>query len=317
VIPGVPDEPDGGAGASAFGPDEERVQVSGLRRLGKVFGTVVAPTTLVTALLYYFGQSHATFYYRQFGVDTSVLGLGTVDYIFRSLDALFVPAVLSALAGLVGLWGRALIRVRLRRAPHRRAASLLIGLLAAAGVLLTTAGIISVFRPTVLREYLLLAPLSLTLGVPLIAYANGLRRPHGEVRPRGTAAVAEWAIVFTLVAIGLFWAAGDYSAAVGTSAARRDIRTLPFKPAAVVYSDRSLSISGPGVTETRCRNPQGAYRYRYDGLKLMLRAADQYLLVPEGWTRTNAVTILLPRTRSVRLEFVPISSLPIRPDRPC
>jgi hypothetical protein len=76
----------------------------------------------------------------------------------------------------------------------------------------------------------------------------------------------------------------------------------------VIYSERSLSLAAPGVREVRCRDPQAAYRFRYDGLKLVPQSGDQYLLLPEAWTPTNGVAILMPRSDTVRLEFIPASA---------
>ncbi|MFI7442745.1 hypothetical protein [Nonomuraea indica] len=41
---------------------------------------------------------------------------------------------------------------------------------------------------------------------------------------------AEWAVVFVLVGVGLFWAANDYSAAVGRARARQFVTELPAAP---------------------------------------------------------------------------------------
>jgi hypothetical protein len=120
--------------------------------------------------------------------------------------------------------------------------------------------------------------------------------------------VAEWAAVFVLVGLSLFWAASDYSAAVGRSRARQFVAELPTYPDAVVYSNRSLSLHAPGVRELRCRDPEAAYRFRYDGLKLMLQAGDQYLFLPAAWSPRNGVAILVPRSDSLRLEFLPPSA---------
>jgi hypothetical protein len=117
--------------------------------------------------------------------------------------------------------------------------------------------------------------------------------------------VSEWAAVFVLVGLSLFWAANDYSAAVGGSRARQVVAELPTYPSAVVYSERSLSLHAAGVRETRCHDPEAAYRFRYDGLKLVLQSGDQYLFLPEGWSHSNGVAILLPRNASLRLEFIP------------
>jgi hypothetical protein len=46
---------------------------------------------------------------------------GTVDYLLRSVDALFVPVTSAAILGLLALWGNALLvpRLRARRANAR------------------------------------------------------------------------------------------------------------------------------------------------------------------------------------------------------
>ncbi|MGE5290852.1 MAG: hypothetical protein ACM3ML_27395, partial [Micromonosporaceae bacterium] len=64
----------------------------------------------------------------------------------------------------------------------------------------------------------------------------------------------------------------------------------------------------PGVREVRCRGLQAAYRFRYDGLKLVLQSGDQYLFVPAAWTPANGVAILIPRSDSLRVEFFPVSA---------
>jgi hypothetical protein len=45
----------------------------------QIVSLVVAPTTLVTALLYYFGWSSTGAEARNFGLEQSLLGLSTTD----------------------------------------------------------------------------------------------------------------------------------------------------------------------------------------------------------------------------------------------
>ena len=80
---------------------------------------------------------------------------------------------------------------------------------------------------------------------------------------------------------------------------------LPGYPNVIIYSEHSLSLHAPGVREVRCADSDTAYRYRYDGLKLVLESGDQYLFLPADWTPANGVAILMPRTDSLRLEFSP------------
>jgi hypothetical protein len=122
------------------------------------------------------------------------------------------------------------------------------------------------------------------------------------------AAVAEWAAVFVLVGLSLFWAAANYSRAVGYGRAAEQVRALATQPAVALYSHQRLSLQAPGVRELRCRDPEAAYRFRYDGLKLVLHAGNQYVFLPAEWTRRDGVAILLAANDALRLEFFPRSS---------
>jgi hypothetical protein len=183
---------------------------------------------------------------------------------------------------------------------------LLVSAMAGTGTLLAAAGLWSAVTPTFLRDWLTAAPLSLALGVVLLVYTLRQRRLlTAAPDPPIVVQALEWIVAFVLVGLGLFWAAVDYSAAAGETRARHFAATLPYLPPVVLYSDKSLSLAAPGVTPTRCRDPQAAYHYRYDGLRLVLRSGDQYLLLPAHWTPDDGVAVLLPRTDAVRLEFTP------------
>ena len=71
----------------------------------------------------------------------------------------------------------------------------------------------------------------------------------------------------------------------------------------MIYSQKDLSLSAPGIRRIRCRDPQAAYQFRYDGLKLVLQSGDLYLFLPENWTPAGGTAILLQQSDSVRLEF--------------
>jgi hypothetical protein len=301
--------PAAGAAPAATAPAAGGLAALGLPQLTRILGAIVAPTTLLTSLLFYFGWSHAYYFFDHFGVNSTLLGLTTRDYVQRSLDGLFVPLIVVACAGLVVLWGHASLRARLAAGARPPVLRTLVPVLAAAGLLLAVGGVWSVFAPTLLSAHLVAAPLCLAFGVLLLMYALHLHRSLAAAgRPeRAGAAVAEWAAVFVLVGLSLFWAASDYSAAVGRSRARHFVATVATYPGAVLYSSKSLSLTAPGVREIRCQDPDAAYRYRYDGLKLVLQSGDQYLFLPDGWTPRNGVAILMPRSDSLRLELVPAS----------
>jgi hypothetical protein len=121
--------------------------------------------------------------------------------------------------------------------------------------------------------------------------------------------VAEWGLASLLVVIGLFWAVGSYAIEVGRGRAQETQAQLPTTADAVLYTERSLRLAVAGVTELGCDDPDAAFRFRYDGLKLVLQSGGQYLLLPAGWTRENGTAVLIPRGDGVRLEFAPPGQL--------
>ena len=110
-------------------------------------------------------------------------------------------------------------------------------------------------------------------------------------------------MIFILIGLSLFAAATDYAAAVGRARAQDLAATLGQEPDVMIYSQKDLSLSAPGIRRIRCRDPQAAYQFRYDGLKLVLQSGDLYLFLPENWTPAGGTAILLQQSDSVRLEF--------------
>jgi hypothetical protein len=324
-----------------------------MQRLGRLFGAIVAPSTFVTALLYYFGYHHAYWFFDYFGVNSTMLGFGPADYLMRSLDALFVPMLVTAGAGVAALWGHELLRARLTAGPPPRVLRTALPIAEVTGLLLTTVGIWSALDSgAVLRRYLLAAPGSIAFGVILLAYTRQLRRvlpaetPAPDPPPAGGddsaepaapapaappdpspapppgrrpewANITEWAAVSVLVGLSLIWAANDYAAAVGWGRAEQLATELPTSTTAVLYSDRSLDIAIPGVREFHCENDKSAYPYRYEGLTLVLQSSDQYVLLPQNWTPSTGTALVLPRSETIRLEFVPYSARRLLGRRTC
>jgi hypothetical protein len=276
--------------------------VEALPRVLKVVGAVVAPTTLLTALLFYFGRMHITGMFRYLRVPFSVLDLTVQDYLVRSADGLFVPIAGAAGVVLVGLWVDGFVSRVLpahsRRTVGRRAAPFL----ALAGIGLLAVAVVGLTEPAAFEAAPELPGLCLAVGVLLLAWAVRLLRL--DVSRPATVVVAQWGAVFAVVAVGLFWGVGNYAVGVGLTRGQQIAQDLPNTPDAVVYSEKTLRLKAPGVTETDCgENADASYRFRYDGLKLVLQSGGQYLFLPAGWTRNEGAAILLPRGDSVRVEF--------------
>jgi len=282
--------------------DDEESRTTLLQRLPsatRLITEFVAPATLLTGLLFFFGWGHAYWFFNYFGVNSASLGLGQSDYLMRSVDGLFIPLAALAILVLAVAWGRLLgerflppsVRHPGEWAP--RAAAVL-------GVLLVLNGISALFVATIFNHGLAVAPLSIAIGIGILFH---LMHRSGTAGPAWLA-VTEWLAVFLLVGLSLFWAAFDYSAAVGRSRAAQFVDELPDAPETIVYSESRLNLNAPGINEVRCAgDPELAYGFRYDGLVLLWQTGDEIVLLPRSWTRSDGVAVVLPRDAGVRLEF--------------
>ncbi|TFV62563.1 UNVERIFIED_ORG: hypothetical protein E4P37_16795 [Bacillus sp. AZ43] len=315
---------DGRAPGLLAGPVETAAEELGAReafpRLLKVFGAVLAQTSLLTGLLFYFGRSRSAGYYRYFRVNFTVLDLTTNDFLFAGIDGLFVPIAVACLLALLLLWLNRLLLTRVPEHARSRAVRVLVPLAAVTGVVLVGLAFLDlVAEGGVFGANSPIGGLCLAVGVIALVYAVRLVRlflppvtgPDG--RPTATTGLAEWGAAFLLVTIGLFWAADGYAYGVGTRGAITLHRALPDVPEAVLYSAQSLSLGADGVTERRCGDPEAAYRFRYDGLRLVRQTGDQYVLLPATWTREDGTALLIARGEGVRLEF----RAPAPGDRAC
>jgi len=86
---------------------------------------------------------------------------------------------------------------------------------------------------------------------------------------------------------------------------------LPGQPAVVLYSQHDLDLPPAGITRTRCASADAGYRYRYDGLVLVLESGGKYLLLPRQWSRYgDSPAILLAESNAILLDFYPGTAAP-------
>ena len=280
----------------------------------KILGSVVAPSTLLTALMYYFGREEYAGFFWYLGTDVTVFDLTFQDYLNNSVAGFIPPLIVAAGAALLALWAHQLVLGTLPSRTRRTVLRALIPISAVAGLFLASLAMTDLFiTPLFSVSFPEGRGLSLSVGVLLLTYAVRLlrlviaeRQPKQVLRRApGATAMVEWAAVFVLVSVGLFWAVGSYAINVGVRYAQQIETSLSSRPDVVAYSEKRLILQGPGVREVDCHDPDAAYRFRYDGLKLMLQAGNQYLLLPAAWTRTNGAAIVIPRVDKIRLQFSP------------
>jgi hypothetical protein len=76
-----------------------------LKGVLELVGSVAAPVTVVTALLFYFGWAYTGAFYGYFAIDRTMLDLSVRDYLLRSINPMLWPLIFClALAG-VWVWG--------------------------------------------------------------------------------------------------------------------------------------------------------------------------------------------------------------------
>jgi hypothetical protein len=261
----------------------------------RLIAAVGSPIALGTGLLFYFGWVRATVQAERLGYDTSMLDWSIQDYILRSIDGLFIPLVALLLLMLLLVWlHQRLVVPRLRNPtlvwlPTGLKASW-IGWMAAAVLL------VALVPP--LRRVAI--PVSLTLALLCALYGEALQR---RIDPEARMFPAAKALILVLLAFAVFWDAERVARAMGEGWAD-NIAADPRQLVAVtVYSPKDLQIDTRGVVETKLSEPDSAYRYRYDGLRLLQRSGDRYLLISELWDDRSGRVIVLRDTETMRMEF--------------
>jgi hypothetical protein len=276
----------------------------------QVLSVILPPGALVIALGFWFGLNLTDSRAAYFGLDASSLGFTTTDYVARSPDAAFVPVAVVLICWLALIALHAGVSY-LIRSGH--SAVLFVAARATAGVGIVALGIAvwMMFRPLPFRTHYLLPPLLLAAAVGMIGYGAWVAQRIGakseaEVEQR----LPRWAytgriVVVMLVVLSLFWAASLYARALGNGRAATLAANLDQRPSVTIFSKESLAIAADGVVAKPITEPESAYRFRYDGLKLLVRSGDKYFLLPQNWTRKTGVALVIRDTPDIRVEFGP------------
>jgi hypothetical protein len=271
----------------------------------RTIGSVVAPTTLLTALLFYFGWVSVSVQARYFGFDASLLEFSTQDYLLQSISPTFLPLGAALLVVLALLWGHNVIN---RWIGPGRAGRIVISVIAVIGLVLLLRGLVGILRPRPVDPF---TPLGFAGGVGLCSYTLYLRRHRMEPESPQTVTQRLTGRVFSLTAlvlslfIGLsvVWVVAEYAEWDGRRKAERLVRDLAFRPAVVLYSQQRLLLEGPGVQEEDLSDAKAEYAYRYDGLRLLVRSSGRLFLLPAEWSHADGNVIVLRDREDVRVEF--------------
>ncbi|WP_309234804.1 hypothetical protein [Nocardia sp. XZ_19_385] len=282
-----------------------RTSLTDLSQWAQLVAQFVAPATALAGLLYYWGFFHAKGFCAYFGVDSTSLGLTTTDYVMRSADGLFIPLATFAVVALAIMWGPALLPRRLRERPRPRWLTIAVTVL---GTLLLLNGLSQLQFQTPFNRGIGVAPFCLIIGLLMLWGVVRARRADlatvAGARPP-TPAPFEWILIFLLVGGSFFWGATAYSLEVGKGRAVRIEQSLSSIPTLTLYTEKAIDLNIPGVRKVACTDPGSAYRYRYDGLVLVMSTNDTYLILPRTWSYRRGTAIVLPRNGvgALRPEF--------------
>lgn len=269
-------------------------------RLASLIGGVVAPATLVSAIAYYFGWRREEAFAGYFGIDTSLLDFSSTDYVLRSIDALFIPMLALLLVALGALSVHVLL-ARFRMTASAAPA------LAAAGLGALFVGVMLARGHGLWADYVYLQALAPGAGALLLAYA------FTQLRPGAAALTALRVVAGGVVLVSLFWATSEYAGDRGRELAAKLASNLKINPQVTIFSKENLGIQARDFGDPGCpvvsttKLPKAAYRYRYDGLTLLLRSGGRYFVTGTPDTKDRAwVTwwpvLVVPEDAGVRVQ---------------
>ena len=262
-----------------------------------------AQTALLTAALYYFGWARTDATYRYFGVDSSMLGFSTSDYLLRSVNSLYKPLLVLALVLLVGVLIADVLSESDRRGnPRPRRWALLTTV--AIGAALVIAGLVSLIAASArLPVAIVLAAGVLCLRWAVDVAASGPERASHD-QATTSAQLRPASALTLLVLIAGFWALSLYAAEVGEDRARKLAGGRTTTAGVTVFARAKLGLAGPGVTQRRLpATVSTEYPVRYDGFRLLIHADGRYFLLPAGWRQGRDAAFVLPDSGPLRVEL--------------
>jgi hypothetical protein len=268
-----------------------------------IAGSVAGATTLIAALLFYFGWARTQAALGYFGINVAIAHLSVNDLVLRSVDVTVRPFAALGLIGLILLAGHRWLAAAL---PARAHPAIARGAMLACvlGVTLCIVAVLGFYNWVVYSKRYPFVPIFLAAGVTLAGYGFYIRRLAQHDSPSRGWTGRTQAIVLVILNVSLiFWIVSDYATIAGQQVGEQLASHLQAQPGVVVYSKMSLGLTAPGVTVARLPGSDNPYRYRYSNLRLLLYSDGRYFLLPYGWKQGRDPVFLLEEGNDINVEF--------------
>lgn len=285
-------------------PDTEKSEGrTGIPARWRAAGAVVGQTTLIGALLYYFGWARTQAAMGYFGIDSSVARFSVNDYIIRSLNVgikmLVILGLLALLLVLGHRWLSGMLASLQRPSMTRR----VILICTLTGLLLCIAGLLGFYNFVIYSTQYPFVPVMIAVGVTLIGYGFHLyvsSRP--DPQPYAWSAWVQAVVIIALDIILIFWTVAVYAGITGEQDAKELAANLSAQPSVAIYSEDPLGLNPPAKAKELPAS-YSRYRYLYTNLKLLLYSSGRYFLVPDNWERGREPVLVVDEGSSLRFEF--------------
>ena len=285
------------------GGDEAVPSSTGASTAMRQVVTLASNVAVITALLVYFGWRRTETQAARLGVDETIFGLSTRDYLLRSVGPVLQLLAIMAAAGLAAVYFDRALRRRVEdHGPKDRALRIALFAMSISWILLPL--LIVGLGYIAMAVAFVAFPLAIAAGVLLLVYASHLRRDlrGDDPQPAGWGNL-ERTFVLVALCVTAFWATSNYAEILGDQIAETTISHVRDLTAVTVYAPQRLGISAPGIHETPISGVKQTYRYRYTGLRLLEHAGGRYFLIPDLWKPKSGMIIMLDDSPPLRFEF--------------
>jgi hypothetical protein len=279
-----------------------------LQRWVGVIGAVVAPTTIITALCYYFGYVYTRKKLAFFGVDCDALGFTTSDYVVGSVGVLYAPLLLLIVGWFAAVWVGAYAGRFIRSGRQPRLIRTGGRVMLALGAIFVVTGVTGVVVPWLTPGWAgvswAFAPITLGSGGLLVVAGYWVlstsMRDTGTHEPGPTTRVSR-TVAIAISLLALFAVMNSFATRLGDNAARTAAHDLWTKESVVsVVTDERLDVPANMIAETLVEaQPQRAPRFRYQCFRALVARGDVWVLVPAKWSRDNGFAVIVPADSSL------------------